>query len=429
MSQPPIIPSGLVGDGTGDNSAAIQTALNTGQTVYLPAPAVGYRLGAPITFSAATGQKMYGDGQHRPTLLVDSGFQQGASGVVVCEVATAPELRDFEIDFAQPDTSSRAALSNYPPAIYAQGVARAKFHDLRIQNATIGLDLRGNAGGSEIVGIDLSAYSYGVMIDGAQDTIKIHRLHNVSIGMTPNQMQIFADPGTIGLWVGRADALQVSNSTFLAGMGVRLLNNGNGAANAHFAGCGFDSHNGINLTAGTVSVAGGYFSTDLNYRAINITGWGVLHVAGAHFFISNLLYGTPSYPAVSGNPNIYVGGDARLTLSACGLDDGNSGTDRTFIYNEANVNAFTTVTGCEFQRAPMTYANPTIHAAGGRVTLIGNTQDDIGPNGNGTFIQVDQDNNNVAIGNSANGWAMSFPPQPQNGYYVYNVAGSRANTH
>ena len=64
-----IIPTGLIGDGVTDDRAAIQTALNTGRPVYLPATNNGYKISARLNFN--NGFQLFGD--ERKTKIVGPG--------------------------------------------------------------------------------------------------------------------------------------------------------------------------------------------------------------------------------------------------------------------------------------------------------------------------------------------------------------------
>lgn len=63
LPRPFLIPSGLVGDGVADDGPAINAALATGRSVFLPKPTSSYKATTPIVFSSTIGQILFGENQ------------------------------------------------------------------------------------------------------------------------------------------------------------------------------------------------------------------------------------------------------------------------------------------------------------------------------------------------------------------------------
>lgn len=86
-----LVPTGLAGDGTTDDRAAIQAALDTGRPVYLPATASGYKISNRLIF--AFGNQLFGD--ERKTKVI------GPSGDWFCEIrAGNVVIQNLLLDFS-----------------------------------------------------------------------------------------------------------------------------------------------------------------------------------------------------------------------------------------------------------------------------------------------------------------------------------------
>ena len=139
-----VLDYGAIGDGVADDTAAIQAAVATGKRVYMPRPSVAYRVTNAINCTTQ-GQVIEGDGKGVSIIAVGSDFNLGALGVFVMPGGPwvpGPQFRDFQINFAQPDTATYASLVAYPVAFYAQGIARAAWHGIKINAAMKGIGLR-----------------------------------------------------------------------------------------------------------------------------------------------------------------------------------------------------------------------------------------------------------------------------------------------
>ena len=118
-----------VGSPTND-STAIQAAINVGITVRIH----GANCNIATALSPQSGQIIQGDGPAKTALLVPSSFSVASLGVFICPGAAArgPLFRDLGIYFAQVDTSSRASLIAFPPAIYCQASPSFEVHNVDI---------------------------------------------------------------------------------------------------------------------------------------------------------------------------------------------------------------------------------------------------------------------------------------------------------
>jgi len=106
------LPHSAYGDNSHADTSAIQSALNTGGTVYLPAAAVCYKVTSALSMTH-TDQLLYGDGRTRSTICPSSTTY--STGVIVFTMSgqqPGPQLRDIGIVFVQADTTNRLLLTN-----------------------------------------------------------------------------------------------------------------------------------------------------------------------------------------------------------------------------------------------------------------------------------------------------------------------------
>lgn len=390
---------GALCNGTHNDTANIQAALNTGARVHLPTGSCLVTNALTIT---TTGQSVYGDGITRTVIQVPATFNLAALGVIVFATGEpGPQLEDFTINFVQPDTTVRGNLTQYPPAVYAQSTPRFRIHRLKIANAWVGVDMRLNCGGSTIEELDISAYSVAIWIDGSVDTVRLDKVHNWPFGMTANQLTIFTNPATIGLNSGRMDDLVVTSSLFFSGTAVELYVGTEpslgGSTFGSFIGCDFDTNaNILNNGAGQIQFIACAFTV-----ATSATGWYVQEQVGAQTFFTNCIFLANAVPAQAFN---VIQGQAILTgnyFAANALD---------FSYVIANTGTVVQLIGNHFQRtANVAYTQPTVNAlTGSRLTASANRMDDKGT-GAGVFIAVQADNFHNITGNTAVGWSYSIP--------------------
>lgn len=390
---------GAIGNGIADDSAAIQAAINTQLTVYVPAGT--YRLGNAVG-CYYPGQIIFGDGRVKTVFLVDGinyNYNLANTGVFVftpCE--PGPTFRDLGIKFIQPTTNNRSALINYPPAIYARAVPRFSIQNCRITNGMTGIDMQGNSGGATINNLEMSCYNYGVKINGSLDTVRIQELQYwpFDIAGTPNE-SIFFDKTNRGVISGRCDDLKISSCLFInGGIQVELQTTALGTTFGVITDTDFDNFGSLNQTGGTMTVMGCYFTIgNGSYNPITLAGNGTLRVSSCEFSA-----------AVAVN-NAFVqesGASSYLQIENCTFR--NSLVGAGFI----NQNAGTAiVNGCQFIVPPnLTFINPLIAVAGGRMSFVNNRCTDKGT-GTGSLITVVNNNWHIITNNASVGWGYNYP--------------------
>jgi hypothetical protein len=430
--------------GTNDSRGAFQAALNTAKHVYIPTG--NYKITDRLLM-LYPGQMMSGDGRSASVLKINSSFNLSANAVIDCSsLEPGAELRDFGVDFTQPDTTNRASLTTYPVVIKATNAPRTTLQNLKIQAATNGIDLTGNSGGTFIELLEMSAFGTGISIDGSYDTIRINNYHFWPYNLTTNQQAIFFASPTRGFSVGRVDGLFIDEYLNISNLGLFMFQSTlyGGDSQVFITNSAFDSFNGINQTGGHLQVTNSYItiSPDANLNAYIMSGTGTW----AQFNNCWILSGSSNQSAIlmqncnactlninqchfngisTGIPYIYTGvtvlnntqlsvSDSEFVIGSTNgyVINGVSPSSNTIMVHFLNNLVRTAVSAA--------YSNPMFRFNSGyRVYLSGNRSIDKGSNP-ATFISVAADNYNWVSGNMSPGWTNSFPAAVT-GYYSNNL--------
>lgn len=402
-----------------DDTLAFQAAIDTGNTVYAPAMGGHCHITRPLVMRVP-GQIFGGDGRARTVILVEPGF--AGQGVFVAHTGEpGPVWRDFSVSFVQPDVDNRAKLTRYPPAFYARDTPRFEIEHVGCYVATTCVDMRGNGGGATIADFQMSAFEVGIDIDGSLDTVRLLSLHGWPFGAAgPRQVKQIEDNVT---WVrlGRVDDVKIVDGMFLSGIGLALRASSLGVATGSVTNSDFDgSHRAIDMSAGNLSVTGGYFASGgPNDQQVVLTG-GVLGIYAATIGCSSGgvatklpaldVNGTQAFLTIVGSPSFLCGGDDRTILQI------HSGAA---IFNSNNIMLT--------PNKPYLYPKIEILGSASRLTAIGNRIGDKG-SGAGVFVALESSNFNRVVGNVAPGWTMllkgqAIPPMglvPNPGAYFAN---------
>jgi len=429
--------------GATDSRGAFQAALNTAKHVYIPTG--NYKISDRLLM-LYPGQMMSGDGRGVSVLQITSGFNLSATGVLVFNTSSSgegPILRDFGISFAQPDTATRGALTSYPPAIYAVATPRFTVENMLIQGAMVGINMTGNSGGAFINLLEMSAFTTGIQIDGALDTVRIDQFHFWPFNLTTNQQSIFYSTGTTAITVGRCDGLMINEFLNISNLGLYMFTSGLGHAEVYITNSAFDTNNGIVQTGGYLEVTNSYITVTTN---ANLNGY-VMGGANCYAQFTNcwfssgstnqsmILIETSSNSTLNISQGIFQGGIANYpyiyvngsSVPNCSVQV----SDSTFALGSASSSVLTaTATSGPFalhfvnnllQTATNnSYSNAQFAIAAGYQVCMTNNRANTKGTSAATFISIAADNYNAVSLNVAPGWTNSFPT-PVHGYYSNNI--------
>jgi hypothetical protein len=211
-----VIDFGAVGDGTTDDTAAIQAALNASNTVYLPAGS--YKITDQLTLP--NNALMFGDDRYNSRLVVQNDFNLSANGVLSLGAVhePGPNLHDFGIYMYQDGTETvRANLIQYPPAIdlATNRAPRTMINRMHIQGAKVGIDASGNNGGTHINNVEIMAYDTGILFNGSLDFCYLSDVEMWPFGYAGTALytNIWSDGNTTFLDATNVDGLTCNNLT------------------------------------------------------------------------------------------------------------------------------------------------------------------------------------------------------------------------
>lgn len=401
-----VMQAGAKGDGTTDDTSAIQNAVATGLRVFFPKPASFYVVTNGITCTTK-GQIIEGDGRYISIIKAIATFNLSAQGVFIANSGEeGPHFRNLKITFAQPDTSVRANLVNYPPALFMRATPRFTVENCMITQAMTGIDMAAgtNSGGAFIDLLELSAYNFGITIDGAQDSVRVDKLHFWNFDLTPSQLTLWNDGNTIGLQSARCDDFHMINSLFInKGKQVNFTSSASGSTFGEVLNTDFDTYGGLYMSAGDISVTGCFMSVgDAAARGIYQTG-GFLHLSNneieaAVATTNPVIQLAGAGDALNGYMEI-VGGMIRIVGDQQAISGSASSGSTNLI-----------LSGVQFTLPQSTSpANAVIAIANGcRATIVGCRAVDKGT-GTGNFIQVVTDDNHVITDNVFLGWGLALP--------------------
>jgi len=419
----------------GDDTASIQTALNSGDHVCLD---VGeFNISNALTINHA-GQILSGNGRAATQINVGSGFVHSQGVIIFASGEEGPQLQNFGIYFSQPDTNVRTNLINYPVAIYAQNTARFTITNMKITNATNGIDMRGNCGGAFINLLEMSAYQTGIQIDGSMDTVRLNQFHFWNFDMTSNQASIFYSQGTKALDIGRVDGLFIDEFLNISNLGMNIYEGATGAPWIYMSNSGFDTFNGIQMSAGSLQAVNSYITMEGGnpLQGVLQTG-GFLQFSNCYFasaqsqpfmLLENMTGGSlqidNSYFNFNNGTQISVGGNMAIDsiqVNNCRFEAQSANFQLIGVAASSNPNNIHCTNNVMQTQPNITYKNPIINIlSGNRAYLSGNRVLDKGT-GSSTFIAIAQDNFNWVSGNIAPGWNYSFPSTGKTGFYANNL--------
>ncbi|KVE39883.1 hypothetical protein WS68_19960 [Burkholderia sp. TSV86] len=393
---------GALCSGTGDDTRALQAAVDSGSSVELP----GGTCIVTDAIRVQPGQIVQGNGRGKTIVRVSARFRKSAPGVFYTPAMgpasnnrEGPQFRDFKVTFEQPDTSSRAELNVYPPAFYLHNVPRFTMSDMQISQATVGIDMRGDSGGARIDNLEMSAYRVGIDIDGATDSVRISHLHFWPFDITQRQYAIWNAAAQVSIQSGRCDDIHVDNLLQYASQ-LRFIKTASGTTFGELSNLNLDSFGGLIVQGGSLAIASSIFSVGYrDYQAINMTGGYVRCSACVFAAVTPLA-----------RPMVQLSGPGGGYLQ---ISNGHFRTwgDMTAVAVSGTGWNTLILSGSQFE----TDANPRLShpvvelGPNSQGTIVGNRIIGVG-SGSGVFIDVATDENHVIANNVGVGWRFALPP-------------------
>lgn len=437
---------GAVGNGSADDTAAIQAAMNAcaaggGGTVYFPGGSA-YKITSALTWTSTAPLYMLGDGTSGVKGAVAGAgpaihmaFAPGHAIHVSMAVANTGMFTLNGIDILADGTNSSGAAADYV-AVYCNNLAMAAVYNSQITvgaastSFNTGIQFSGCFqsfasriyGGGETQGLwmnggaacaadncflgSTAGNGFGaVRMDNAAGTLS---LYNV-ITFRGDRGLIVGKDGTSPLFVF-VDNLQVNNCHVA---GIELQNGGAAWINQYWV-----SNNAVSSTILNhgINVGPGYNGAlYVSSSSIgNVSGHGIWIQGGTGYVIADTGIGRCGSNAANTYDDIHIAAAAsNVTITGCHFDTDWSQTlpftginPRSAIMTEAGA-AAVNVTGCQFHAPASDYATATVVDNAAVITGSGNTGWKPGMQVTGTTGPV--------IGTSMAALSGGFPVQPNEG--------------
>ncbi len=319
-------------------------------------------------------------------------------------------IENIRLDFDQPDTDTLATIVSSgidEDAIYASGQPRIQINNVLITKAYNGISLDGNCGGSYIQNCKISAFNYGIELDGAakQDTIRIDKLHYWPFGdaagglLNANHTTLFYT--STGIYIdSQMDDLKVTDSLFISSVSVKV--DVNASSIAQFTGCSFDTRAEFQQLSGTLvtRISNSYFSIGENgHNAIDFRA-GQMMVSNCHFIGSTM-----------NDSLIYANTSTQTALHINNCHFNTAANDFHSIYATSSNKLYVKINNNTFYRtaSASNYNNAIIDLDSNiRGSVCDNSTLDKGA-GTGTFIDIANDDHITVVGNTGVGYAINVP--------------------
>jgi hypothetical protein len=417
--------------GQNDSSAAVNAALATGNSIYVPTGTYLLNHQIIVGVNGNTAQCLRGDGKSS-VFLINQNFDPTASSVVLMNGSeqNAVTITDLRFVCAQGanvnDRSTFLTLAEggnlttgikYPPVIlWGNGCNRFRLERLRITNCWDGIQQVHNSssGGWWIRDIEMSCYNIGLLVSTTLDFTHLHGWHHWVFDISVPNRTVFGDGQTICMQLGQGDDLvqSLNISEVDCFEGQIIINTPTG--DVMLSNMMMDGSNaGINhVNSYWTQIDEIYFtaansptplSSQINMQAgrcfvSNVFGWSpisMVNMAGGELYIH------------SGQMQNTIAGQPVITQTAGLLQI----SDMDFLVNAPSGTPF---------------SSGIVNVVGGRIMFRDNSIGTAPASGNDVvgalLIATDRSQNYVA-GNEWFGWSWNPPAAPIDGFYGANSDG------
>jgi hypothetical protein len=317
---------GAIGDGTADDTAAVQSAItaasasSAGQTVYFPTGK--YKLTAPINISASV--TILGD---EPSAIKIGGGIGGGTWLFFSHTGKGLNITNSAGYFAGVQISQIGTYRTQPAPtpgwsptahdfdIFISGLTDINIFNVTLLNPTNGIKQTNGGGRINIDYLKMQAMTKGIVIDDAYDVCRISNVQMWPFWEDDADVHTWMLANLDGISMGRCDNPMLTNIfTIFANSGIRFYQTAAGATSkVHLVNADFDAGiNGIRIDNTVTNGVTGQFSnvTHQGFTGSN-NSVGVI-VAGT----SSILTFTSLKTAFCGSNGVRVDGTAnRLSFS------------------------------------------------------------------------------------------------------------------
>jgi hypothetical protein len=214
---------GAVGDGTTDDTTAIQDCIDAAE---LAGTAVIINTIYKVTDQLDIPPGLSVIGKHRDSCgftISSSDFNLSADGVLSLEVGSkyGPRVENIQITTDMDTTeTTRSNLTAFPPLIDATACPRFFLNNIRLNRAMVGIDATGNSGGAHITNCEIGAYECGLKMNGALDFMFIDNVEFWPFGIADtDSADIYADGTNLAIDATDVDGLTIGSvGTFWCGI-------------------------------------------------------------------------------------------------------------------------------------------------------------------------------------------------------------------
>lgn len=294
----PITAYGAVGDGTTDNTAAIETALATGYPLLIPAGT--FKVASEV--DVPTGARIYGTGQ-------DSIIQTTSTSISAFKLFDVDDVVISDVAFRGASNNAAAASASGNAIYITQGSTEVRVLRPNIRHFNVGVFVNVSSADVEVSGGYFLGNARGsVNVDGAETV----RVVNCTIDGTRTGIGDAA-LGMVGIWFQAGSHRCVASGNAIANLRAEAINI-KGTQNVATANVIEAADNGIIFETDSPDVtasSNGSFNSAVGNTITNITGVGIF--AGNTIGVNNAVV---HHITVSGN----VISGAEFGLSFAGLN-------------------------------------------------------------------------------------------------------------
>jgi hypothetical protein len=265
---------GAVGDGTADDTAAVQNAINAasansaGKTVYFPTGK--YKLTSAINISASV--SILGD---EPSAIKIGGGIGGGTFLFFSHTGKGLNITNSGGYYAGVQISQIGTYRTQPvPApgwtptahdfdIFISGLTDINIFNVTLLNPTNGIKQTSGGGRINIDYLKMQAMTKGIVIDEAFDVCRISNVHMWPFWEDDSDVHAWTLANLDGISMGRCDNPMLTNIfTIFANSGIRFYQNASGATSkVHLVNADFDAGiNGIRVDNTVTNGVTGQFS-------------------------------------------------------------------------------------------------------------------------------------------------------------------------